>query len=132
MGLARRAVGVLLVLAALGAVVQSYATTDRFRSYVECQARYNEINNVRTRALVDATDQERHAERAADDAERRLFTDPATTTPAGERSPADQARLLDLFRAYQAALSQLALERAEADKARGDHPVPAPPSEVCG
>lgn len=128
----RRVVGVLLVLAALGAVWQSYATTSQFRRYVECQAALNEVTNARTRALADAADQERHAERVADDAERLLFTDPVVSKPARERTAAENARLMELFRAYQESLRKLDLERIDADKARADHPVPPPPSTACG
>lgn len=128
----QRVIGVLLVFAAGVAVWQSYATTARFREYVECQGAYNDINNTRSRALVEAADQERHAERQADDAERLLFTDPVVTKPTGERTPAERARLLELFRRYQEALQRLDVERIEADRARGDHPVPPPPSQTCG
>lgn len=127
----RRVVGVVLVLAASGAVAQSYTSTQAHQRYVECQAAVNDALIERTRILTEAAEQERRAERVADDAERRLFTDPVLSKPAAERTQAERDHLAELFRQYQAALNRSELERVEADRARAENPVPQPPSQTC-
>jgi hypothetical protein len=97
-----------------------------------CVANYNDLNNTRAKVLTEASDQERDAERKADDAQAALFLDPAVSKPMQQRTPAEQAELLRLFRAYQSALSDQKKERADADGARRVHPIPDPPREVCG
>lgn len=101
-------------------------------NYVQCQAAVNDALIARTRVLTEAANQERTAQRAAEDATRRLFTDPVLSKPAAERSPAERQRLLDLFAAYQTALTNLDTERRDADLAREQNPIPAPPSQRCG
>lgn len=95
-----------------------------------CVANYNDVNNQRTVALVEATDGERNAQRQVDDAQAALFLSPSLGNP--KRTPAEQAELVRLLRAYQAALSTQRKERADADDARRAHPIPDPPSQVCG
>lgn len=95
-----------------------------------CVATYNNANNQRSVALTAATDDERNAERKADDAQAALFLSPALSKP--DRTAADQAEIVRLFRAYQEALSDQRKERVDADDARRDHPIPDPPSQVCG
>jgi len=97
-----------------------------------CVATYNNANNVRVVILTEAANDERAAERLADDAEAALFLSPLVSKPAATRTPAEQAEIQRLFRAYQTALSDQKKERAAADDARVDHPIPDPPSEVCG
>lgn len=100
------------------------------RELTRCVANYNNANNARSVALVVATDQERTADRTADDAQSALFLSPVLNKP--QPTPADRAELLRLFRAYQVALTEQRKERSAADDARRDHPVPDPPSAVCG
>ena len=100
------------------------------RELTQCVAAYNNANNARSKALTDATDDERAAQRKADDAAAALFLSPVLNKR--DRTPAEQAELLRLFRAYQIALSDQRKERADADDARRDHPIPDPPSQVCG
>lgn len=126
-----RLFGLVMVALSLVAVGLSARQTYVLQRHVACQAEYNEANNERTRALEEATSQERDATRIADDAERALFTDPALSTPAADRTEADRLRLQGLFRAYQAALVDLDRERVEADVARAEHPAPPPPSQTC-
>lgn len=95
-----------------------------------CVANYNDVNNQRTKILTEATDAERTATRKADDAQTALFLSPAVSDPS--RTPAEQAEVLRLFRAYQKALTDQRKERADADDARRAHPIPDPPSQVCG
>lgn len=102
------------------------------RELTKCVATYNNTNNARSVALTAATDQERAATRRADDAQAALFLSPVLNKPTEKRTPADQAEILRLFRAYQLALTAQSKERATADDARRDHPIPDPPSAVCG
>jgi hypothetical protein len=97
----------------------------------ECVATYNNANNARSVALTQATDQERAAERIADSAQAALFLSPILNEPLAQRTPAERTELVRLFRAYQVALTEQTNERAAADDARRDHPIPDPPNEVC-
>lgn len=96
-----------------------------------CVAEYNNVNNLRSKILTGAADQERAAESRADRAQAALFTSPLAGKPPGTRTRTEQAELIRLFRAYQSALAEQEKERAQADDARRDHPIPDPPSEVC-
>ncbi len=97
-----------------------------------CVAEYNNANNVRAVILTQATEDERAAERRADDAQAALFLSPIVSKPTAQRTPAERAELYRLFRTYQLALSHQRTERADADDARRIHPIPDPPREVCG
>lgn len=130
--MSRRVLEVALLVLGLVAVGLSACATAHQSAYTRCQAKVNDALVARTAALAGAADQERAAQRGADDAERALFTDPLLSKPADERTVAEQARLSMLFRRYQKALVELDRERGEADKARADHPVPEPPSLACG
>lgn len=101
------------------------------RELTGCVAAYNNANNARSVALTQATNEERDAERRADDAQAALFLSPIVAKPAGQRTVVEQTELLRLFRAYQAALTNQTKERASADDARRDHPIPDPPKQVC-
>lgn len=98
----------------------------------QCVAAYNDANNTRSVILTQAADEERDAERHADDAQADLFLTPALSKPPAQRTPAEHEEILRLFRAYQTALYDQKKERAAADDARVDHPIPDPPREVCG
>lgn len=114
---------------ATGAMIVLYAD---FRGYVDCQAGVNEALIARTKVLTEVNDQERVAQRAADNAAGRLFTDPVVSKPADQRTQPEREHLAALFRDYQAALTRLQTELAAADKARADNPPPEPPSQACG
>lgn len=101
------------------------------RDLAQCVARYNDANNARSKVLTEATDEERSAERAADDAQAALFLSPVLSKPTDKRTAPEQAELLRLFRAYQVALSDQKEERRAADDARRVHPIPEPPKAVC-
>lgn len=101
------------------------------RELTRCVASYNSANNARSVALTEATDQERTAEREADSAQAELFLSPILNEPLAQRTPAERTELVRLFRAYQVALTEQSKERAAADDARRDHPIPDPPNEVC-
>lgn len=128
----RRIGPVLLVLVSLGAVAQSYVTTQAQRTFVACQARYNEANNERTRIITEAANRERDSSRMADDALAALFGHPAALTPDPDRSPQQRREIVALARAWVDAVIKQKQDRADADKARAENPVPPAPSEVCG
>lgn len=122
--------GVVRVIVVLSVIGSGFAVYQN-RELTKCVAAYNNANNTRSVALTEATDQERQAERTADDAQAALFLSPILNKPSDERTPAQRDELLRLFRAYQTALSEQTKERATADGARRDHPIPDPPREVC-
>lgn len=119
-------------IAVIASVLISGFSAWRWQDLTACVARYNDVNNQRSVILTQATDDERRAERTADDAQAALFVSPILSKPVDERTPAERAELLQLFRAYQKALTEQANERTEADNARKQHPVPDPPKDVCG
>jgi hypothetical protein len=122
----------LVRIAVIVSVIVSSFSAWQLQNLTSCVARYNDANNTRSVVLTEATNQERMAERRADDAQAALFLNPAVSKPAAQRTAAERAEILRLFRAYQTALSDQKTERAAADDARVDHPIPDPPSEVCG
>ena len=120
-------VRIIVVLSVVGSGFAVYQN----RELTRCVAAYNNANNARSVALTEATDDERKAERTADDAQAALFLSPIVSKPVAERTQAEQTELLRLFRAYQTALTDQTKERATADDARRDHPIPDPPKQVC-
>lgn len=125
----RRVIAVLAVLAVAG---MSLWYTNRVESHLQCQARYNETNNQRSRALTEANDKERAADRAEDKARADLFTHPALLKPAADRTRVDGEEIRRLAVAWQHALTEEQRQQVAADVERREHPVPPPPSEVCG
>lgn len=118
---------VVVVLSVAGSGLAVWQT----RELASCVAAYNNVNNARSVALTEAAEQERDAERVADDAQAALFLSPIVAKPVEQRTVAEQTELLRLFRAYQTALTNQTKERASADDARRDHPIPDPPKQVC-
>jgi hypothetical protein len=116
----------LILLFVLGA-----GYTWRVEGRLECQARYNETNNERSRALAEANEKERQAERAEKVARAALFTHPALLKPAAERTPTDGEEMRRLAVAWQRALTEEQAQQMAADAERREHPVPPPPSELC-
>jgi hypothetical protein len=127
-----RIAGLALLLVSLLAVLQSCLTTHSQQEFVECQARYNETLNERTRILTEAADRERVSSRRVDDALAAVFAHPAALTPRNDQTPRQRSELDLLARAWGQAIIQQQQDRIEADKARAEHPVPAPPSSLCG
>lgn len=97
---------------------------------LDCQARYNERNNARTRALTDVAQDERVAERRVQDAEATQWLNPAIARPRPAGQPIDPSVLAD-FAELRAALQAWREATVQADADRAQHPVPPPPSEVC-
>ena len=132
MRLSSRTAGIVVLVASLLALVLSAVNAERGIRFGRCQAQYNEINNIRTRILTDVGSRERVAQRARDDALDAVFLDPSLLLTADQRTPTDAARVRGLFLAYRTAAQRLLIERAAADRARADNPVPPPPSASCG
>jgi len=131
-----RVLGGFLVLASMLAVGMSYRATaqtqraERERAaFVACQARYNEDNNERTRALTEAAARERAAERRVTEANAALWLSPKIVREPGQ--PVDPA-VLAAFKELQAAFVAWRVVEVEVDKERLAHPVPPPPSALCG
>ena len=120
------AVRIIVVVSVLGSGVALWQNRD----LSQCVARYNDANNQRSVVLTEATNDERAAERKADEAQAALFLSPLVNKHP--RSRTEYLEVLRLFRAYQDALADQRKERADADVARRVHPIPDPPSEVCG
>jgi hypothetical protein len=116
----------LVVVVSLGVLY-----TNRVESHLNCQARYNETNNARSRALTEAGDKERVADRAEDKARADLITNSAILKPVADRTAAENERLRQLAVAWQHALTEEQVQQVAADAERRQHPVPPPPSEVC-
>lgn len=129
--LASPIVDVTVRVVVVASIVVSGFAVYQNRDLTRCVAAYNNANNARSVALTVATDQERAAERVADDAQAKLFLSPILNKPSAAQTPAERAEVLRLFRAYQSALTEQTKERAAADDARRDHPIPDPPDEVC-
>ncbi|HEU5108692.1 MAG TPA: hypothetical protein VFT95_09060 [Micromonosporaceae bacterium] len=117
----------LVAVAGLGVLY-----TNRVESHLQCQARYNETNNARTRALTEATEKERAADRAEDKARADLVTHPAVLKPLADRTAVEREQLRALTVVWQRTLTEEQVQQAAADAERREHPVPPPPSEVCG
>lgn len=127
----RTADGIVRIAVIVSVLVSGFAAW-QWQDLTACVARYNDVNNQRSVILTKATDDERAAERTADNAQSALFLSPILNKAAAERTPAESAEILRLFRAYQKALTTQANERTEADNARKQHPIPDPPKDVCG
>jgi hypothetical protein len=129
---ARVAVDRLITAVSLIAVVAAGVWyTSRVEAHLNCQARYNETNNERTRALTGAAAKERAADRAEDKARADLFTHPALLKPTAARTPAEREEIRRLVVVWQQALTEEQKQQTAADVERREHPVPPPPSKVC-
>lgn len=116
----------IVVVVALGVLY-----TGRVESRLECQARYNEGNNARSRILTEAGDLERAATDRKEKAWAALVLNPAALVPPDRRTPKQRAEVAGLAVELQAAYQGWLEQRAAADRERAEHPVPPPPSSVC-
>lgn len=128
----RRWSGVARVLPLILLFVLGAGYTYRVEGRLECQARYNQASNERSRALTEATDRERASNRRVDDALAAAFRHPAALKLREDRTPQQQREIEALARAWGEAIIQQQEDRVEADRTRAEHPVPPPPDEVCG
>lgn len=119
-------------LSILAVVIAGVTYVTRVESRLECQARYNETSNERTRVLTEATDKERDATDRKEKAWAGLVLAEAALVPADKRTPAQRAEVAALALELRAAYAGWLMQRAAADRERAEHPVPPPPSESCG
>lgn len=110
------AVSVLAVIVTTGSGIHNYQRA-------QCQAQVNEAlieaSNARAAAATADRDSDRAESAATAELIRTVFT--AATTP--ER--------LAAYDKYRAALDDIGKRRAAAEADRAQHPLPAPPSQVC-
>jgi hypothetical protein len=121
---------VVVVMAVAGFIVsissmsQTRAQNAQLQELVACQNRYNEINNERTRQLSEVTDIERAAEAVADAAFLNFTTSLATNESREKQT--------QKFNALTKALDEQQKAREIGNKERDEHPVPPPPTALCG
>jgi hypothetical protein len=129
--LRRVTIGLVACFAA-GLLVAAYLVVinRQLHAFSRCQAAVNEVMVVRSRALTEATADERAAERHAMDVLFVLLRELATT-PADERTDEDRKRLAAVVAEILKAGATLETERAKADQARRENPPPPPPSQTC-
>lgn len=127
-----RRLNVVLLIVSIVVLVLVVVSGVRSQLYIRCQAGVNEVLIQRSRILTEFGDRERAAERHRGDALDAVLLDPSLLKSADERTPADRQRVARLFADYLNTARTLQTERAAADKARADNPVPPPPSSVCG
>lgn len=101
-------------------------TSYQSQAYAECQSDVNDSLVVALNARTDAAEQERLAERRADDA-FAVVMNALIGTPVKP-----EAERLAALESLRAALNDQHRERAEADAARVRNPLPAPASRTCG
>jgi hypothetical protein len=121
---------VILVMAVAGLIISINSTAEskaqqrRLSAIVECQNRYNEINNERTRRITDAASKERAAEFESDTALYNFVN--ALAKGASEQ---ERVRVFAILTEKLAAQQQVQIE---GDRERALHPVPPPPDAFCG
>jgi uncharacterized membrane protein YdfJ with MMPL/SSD domain len=106
----QRATGVIVLVASMLAVLGATYSGYRSASYAHCQARVNQALVVSQNARAQAAAQDR----AALD---RMVND-VVNAHSREES--------------RAALDRYQATRRASDEERAKHPLPAPPSQVCG
>jgi hypothetical protein len=121
----------MYALSLIAVVVAGVVYINRMESHLNCQARYNDSINKRTRILTEASDRERASSRLVVDAQAAVFRHPAALVPREDRTPQQQREIDGLARAWGEATILQQQDRIDADKARAENPVPPPPSELC-
>lgn len=129
--LRRVTIGLVACFAA-GLLVAAYLVVinRQLNEFSQCQAAVNEVMVGRSRALTEATADERAAERRALDVLFVLLRELATT-PSDERTDEDRRRLAAVVAQILKAGDALEVERAKADRARRENPPPPLPSQTC-
>lgn len=109
---------------AITGVSQNRDQNIRLSAQVQCQNRYNTINNERTRQLSTATDAERIAENTSDEALAAFVRGVEQNLP--------EAQLEVLLKTLSTALTEQKQKREATEIERNQHPVPPPPQALCG
>lgn len=135
-------IGLVILLASVFAIFQSFRVSDAQRNYVTCQAGWSEqlaqVLSARNVAGADdrATDRlEITAIRKESGAVTRIFV---AAIAAGDQGLSDAQRD-ELLADYQATIDEVreayetvTKRRAQVEQARERHPLPNPPSQICG
>jgi hypothetical protein len=116
----------------IASIVVSGYSAFQLQEASACQARYDDANNDRSRALMEPLAKERKAERAELKSNATVFLDPALLKPADERTPEEVARIRQEYLAWRTALADVEPAQQKADAARAANPILPPISEFCG
>jgi hypothetical protein len=120
---ARRNVGwVVLTASAIAVVLATWSGINSTR-YAHCQAAVNEALVVAQNARADAAAQDRVLDRQESAATAGLIKAVFSSTTR------DQT--LAAYLAYQKTIADITAQRAETERQRAAHPLPAPPSHTC-
>ena len=120
----RRFVEWSLIAASVLALIMSMVSSCQSRSYARCQSAVSEALIAATNARADAAERDRQSDRDESAATAELIRTVFTVQTPAERIAA--------YRAYRSALDGVNTRRAAAEADRATHPLPAPPSQVCG
>src|SRR3546814_16859150 len=111
-----------------GGLVVTIVATGLFARQVQnltdCVAAYNDANNERSVVLTEATNDERAAERKADDAQAALFLSPIVSIPTAHRTTLQHAAMLLLLPVHQLPLYAPAKAQIASDASRRTHTNP--------
>jgi hypothetical protein len=119
-----RAIGAVLVAASVLALAMSAYSSLKSRAFAECQAQVNEALIVAQNARADAAEQDRASDRDESIATAELIRAVFASTAREQTRAA--------YDAYTARLGEINAQRAKSEAQRQAHPLPAPPSLVCG
>jgi hypothetical protein len=112
------------LIVSIQSISETRAQQSLLETAVECQNRYNEVNNERTRRITDVTTLERNAEAEADTA---LFN--FTLALAQGKSEEERVKLFSIMTEKLSAQEKI---RAQGTREREQNPVPPPPEAFCG
>ena len=120
----QRSVGWLVLGVAIVSLIWSTVTGVQSFQYARCQAGVNETLVQAQVARAAAAEQDRDSDRDESAATAELIRTVFTVQTSDQRVAA--------YAAYRKALDDISTKRAEAEKQRAEHPLPAPPSAICG
>lgn len=120
----QRFVGWVVLAASVCALLISAVTGLQSYQHAECQAQVNEtlIRATSERAAAAAADRQSDRDESAATAE--LIRSVFTLRTTAERVAA--------YAEYRERIDAIDAQRAETERQRQAHPLPAPPSETCG
>jgi hypothetical protein len=117
-------VAVSALLVAITGITKANEAVVQLRRLVECQNRYNETNNERTRQLAAAAEFENAAETKADQKLLRV-----STLIDQRATPTEMSKAISDLKV---ALRDQEDAREATSEERRKHPVPPPPQALCG
>src|SRR5688572_3386069 len=123
---------VIFRLVVMGTLLLAFIGYFAVKDLAECQDRYNETVNARTRIITDISEREREIDRLTDESFTKVWLDPAVLKPMDERTPEETARIRQNAREWIESIEKQRAARIQAATERSAHPVPPPPSQFCG